>query len=252
MQCEYYALEGLSDLVADDQEGAREPQSRSSKSTACCARCTTRAIRSRSRFRQQLEQHFGDKVYRTLIPRNVRLAEAPSYGVPALLCDAAPKARRPIWRSPPKCSLNGVRSERRMTMAKLKGLGRGLDALLGGDERPRRRATRWPRLPVARLQPGKYQPRTQMDRAGARRARRIDHDAGRDAADAGAAGRPAGATRSSRASAAGARRSWPDSRRCRCWCAMCPTRRRSRMALIENIQREDLNPLEEAAGHRSA
>jgi len=40
---------------------------------------------------QQLEVHFGDKVYRTLVPRNVRLAEAPSYGVPAVLWDATSK-----------------------------------------------------------------------------------------------------------------------------------------------------------------
>ena len=40
---------------------------------------------------QQLEEHFGDKVYRTLVPRNVRLAEAPSYGVPAVCWDAASK-----------------------------------------------------------------------------------------------------------------------------------------------------------------
>ena len=40
---------------------------------------------------QQLEDHFKDKVYRTLVPRNVRLAEAPSYGVPAVLWDATSK-----------------------------------------------------------------------------------------------------------------------------------------------------------------
>ena len=39
----------------------------------------------------QLEQHFGDKVYRTLVPRNVRLAEAPSYGAPAVVWDRASK-----------------------------------------------------------------------------------------------------------------------------------------------------------------
>ncbi len=39
----------------------------------------------------QLTQHFGDKVYRTVIPRNVRLAEAPSYGQPALAYDRASK-----------------------------------------------------------------------------------------------------------------------------------------------------------------
>jgi chromosome partitioning protein len=36
---------------------------------------------------QQLMKHFGDKVYRTVIPRNVRLAEAPSHGLPALIYD---------------------------------------------------------------------------------------------------------------------------------------------------------------------
>ena len=39
----------------------------------------------------QLESHFGDKVYRTVIPRNIRLAEAPSYGMPALLYDKGSK-----------------------------------------------------------------------------------------------------------------------------------------------------------------
>ena len=40
---------------------------------------------------RELETHFGDKVYRTVVPRNVRLAEAPSYGVPAVLWDAGSK-----------------------------------------------------------------------------------------------------------------------------------------------------------------
>ena len=39
----------------------------------------------------QLEQHFGDKVFKTLVPRNVRLAEAPSYGMAAVVWDRASK-----------------------------------------------------------------------------------------------------------------------------------------------------------------
>ena len=39
----------------------------------------------------QLEKHFGDKVFKTIIPRNVRLAEAPSYGVPGVIFDAGAK-----------------------------------------------------------------------------------------------------------------------------------------------------------------
>ena len=44
-------------------------------------------------FRQQpeLEQHFGDKVFKTIVPRNIRLAEAPSYGIPGVLFDKASK-----------------------------------------------------------------------------------------------------------------------------------------------------------------
>jgi chromosome partitioning protein len=39
----------------------------------------------------QLEKHFGDKVFKTIIPRNVRLAEAPSYGIPGVIFDSAAK-----------------------------------------------------------------------------------------------------------------------------------------------------------------
>jgi chromosome partitioning protein len=39
----------------------------------------------------QLEKHFGDKVFKTIIPRNVRLAEAPSYGIPGVIFDPAAK-----------------------------------------------------------------------------------------------------------------------------------------------------------------
>jgi chromosome partitioning protein len=40
---------------------------------------------------RELEEHFGDKVFRTLVPRNVRLAEAPSHGVPGVVWDAGSK-----------------------------------------------------------------------------------------------------------------------------------------------------------------
>jgi len=86
MQCEYYALEGLSDLVntirkvranlnADLQiEGLLRTMYDPRNSLA-------------QQVSEQLLQHFGDKVYRTVIPRNVRLAEAPSFGLPALYHD---------------------------------------------------------------------------------------------------------------------------------------------------------------------
>ena len=49
---------------------------------------------------RQLIKHFGDKVFRTIIPRNVRLAEAPSFGKPVLFTTRSRAARSPTWRWP--------------------------------------------------------------------------------------------------------------------------------------------------------
>src|SRR2546426_5525174 len=90
MQCEYYALEGLSDLVATIKRvrGHLNPQ----LEIAGLLRTMYDPRNTLSQqVSQKLEEHFGDKVYRTLVPRNVRLPEAPSYGVPAVLLDASSK-----------------------------------------------------------------------------------------------------------------------------------------------------------------
>lgn len=86
MQCEYYALEGLSDLVATIRKV------RSHLNPALQIEGLLRTMYDpRNTLAQQVSAqliaHFGDKVYRTVIPRNVRLAEAPSFGVPALKFD---------------------------------------------------------------------------------------------------------------------------------------------------------------------
>ena len=86
MQCEYYALEGLSDLVQTIK------QVRAHLNPGLQIEGLLRTMYDpRNTLAQQvsaqLVEHFGDKVYRTVIPRNVRLAEAPSYGVPALKFD---------------------------------------------------------------------------------------------------------------------------------------------------------------------
>ena len=86
MQCEYYALEGLSDLVATIKKV------RAHLNPALHIEGLLRTMYDpRNTLAQQVSaqliEHFGDKVYRTVIPRNVRLAEAPSFGVPALKFD---------------------------------------------------------------------------------------------------------------------------------------------------------------------
>ena len=90
MQCEYYALEGLSDLVATVKKVRThlnpELQIEGLLRTMYDPRNTLA-----QQVSEQLVSHFGDKVYRTVIPRNVRLAEAPSHGLPVMHFDRASK-----------------------------------------------------------------------------------------------------------------------------------------------------------------
>ena len=86
MQCEYYALEGLSALL-DTVEGIRT-RANPQLQIEGLLRTMYDARNSLSRdVSRQLIQYFGDKVYRTVVPRNVCLAEAPSHGLPVTLYD---------------------------------------------------------------------------------------------------------------------------------------------------------------------
>lgn len=90
MQCEYYALEGLTDLVTTLRKV------RANLNPALEIEGLLRTMyNSQSTLNQQvsaeLESHFSGKVYRTVIPRNVRLAEAPSYGKPVIAFDKTSK-----------------------------------------------------------------------------------------------------------------------------------------------------------------
>jgi chromosome partitioning protein len=90
MQCEYYALEGLSDLV----QTIKKVRAHLNPTLEIAGLLRTMYDPRNTLAQQvsdQLQQHFGDKVYRTVIPRNVRLAEAPSHGVPAMSFDRQSK-----------------------------------------------------------------------------------------------------------------------------------------------------------------
>ena len=86
VQCEYYALEGLSALL-DTVEKIRRILNRSLEVDGLLRTMYDPRNNLSGQVSQQLIKHFGDKVYSTVIPRNVRLAEAPSHGLPALLYD---------------------------------------------------------------------------------------------------------------------------------------------------------------------
>jgi len=84
MQCEYYALEGLTSLL-DTIEQVRSSVNPNLKIEGLLRTMYDPRNTLSNDVSTQLIEHFGDKVYRTIVPRNVRLAEAPSYGLPALL-----------------------------------------------------------------------------------------------------------------------------------------------------------------------
>ncbi len=86
LQCEFYALEGLSHLVK-----TIERVQKSFNPTLDIHGVVLTMYDNRNRLSGQVEadvrEHFGDKVYKTVIPRNVRLSEAPSFGLPAIVYD---------------------------------------------------------------------------------------------------------------------------------------------------------------------
>ena len=86
MQCEYYALEGLTALV-DTIEQIKAGPNPELEIDGILRTMFDPRNNLANEVSAQLIEHFRDKVFRTIIPRNVRLAEAPSYGKPALHYD---------------------------------------------------------------------------------------------------------------------------------------------------------------------
>lgn len=93
MQCEYYALEGLSDLISTVRRIYNEKNRQLRIITLLRVMYDSR-VTLQQQVSQQLDQHFGDKVFKTIIPRNVRLAEAPSYGMPGVVYDKNSKGAK--------------------------------------------------------------------------------------------------------------------------------------------------------------
>ena len=90
MQCEYYALEGLSDLVQTIKKVRAHLNPKLEIEGLLRTMYDPRNTLAQN-VTAELERHFGDKLFRTIIPRNVRLAEAPSHGLPALKLEAQSK-----------------------------------------------------------------------------------------------------------------------------------------------------------------
>ena len=90
MQCEYFALEGLTDLVNTIKQVHAHLNS-DLKIIGLLRVMFDPRITLQQQVADQLKEHFGDKVFNTVIPRNVRLAEAPSYGLPGVAFDPQAK-----------------------------------------------------------------------------------------------------------------------------------------------------------------
>ena len=223
----------------------------------------------------QLIEHFGEKVFRTMIPRNIRLAEAPSFGKPALFHDkesrgalaylalAGEMIRRdempagvPPYNPPIDSSGNSSMSGKKPSLgrglaelspllARRAGMPEAADLPSAGRRSAREPAAR----PAAARQVSAARGHAARVLG---RARRLDQVPGTGAADPGAPApgpRPPAsrsAMKSSPASGAGAPRRWRDSPEIPAIIRDVPDEAAVAMALIENIQREDLNPLEEA------
>lgn len=93
MQCEYFALEGLTDLVNTIRQihANLNPQL---KVIGLLRVMFDPRITLQQQVSDQLKSHFGDKVFNTVIPRNVRLAEAPSYSLPGVIFDPHAKGSK--------------------------------------------------------------------------------------------------------------------------------------------------------------
>ena len=90
MQCEYFALEGLTDLV----NTVKQVHANLNKDLAIIGLLRVMfdpRITLQQQVSEQLKNYYGDKVFNTVIPRNVRLAEAPSYGLPGVVFDPSLK-----------------------------------------------------------------------------------------------------------------------------------------------------------------
>jgi chromosome partitioning protein len=90
MQCEYFALEGLTDLVNTIKQ-VHANMNKDLKIIGLLRVMFDPRITLQLQVSDQLKAHFGDKVFDTVIPRNVRLAEAPSYGLPGVVFDPSAK-----------------------------------------------------------------------------------------------------------------------------------------------------------------
>ena len=257
LHCEYFALEGLADLV-----GTMRRVRAALNPALDIEGVLLTMFDERTNLGQQVandvRQFFKEKVFRTVIPRNVRLGEAPSHGMPVILYDVKSRGRRGVSRATSR-SRNAANAERpRRHEGTTRDRGHMHGKTPRSRQRPQRAHSRRARaahvaaveVDVDRLSPNDFQPRGQVDDA------RLDELA--QSIKANGVIQPivvrkvgdrfqiiAGERRWRAARGRPAARA---GRRARCRAGQ--ERSLLEMALIENIQRENLNPIDEALAYR--
>ena len=93
MQCEYYALEGIADLMTSIKMCSKRMNKRLKVEGIVLTMYDARANLT-TQVANELRKHLGDKVYSTVIPRSIRLSEAPSHGIPGVLYDKSNKGSK--------------------------------------------------------------------------------------------------------------------------------------------------------------
>ena len=93
IQCEYYALEGLSQLMSTIKQ-VKRLYNPVIELEGILLTMYDRRLKLTEQVEEEVKTHFPDKVYKTIIPRNVRLSEAPSFGMPALYFDPHSRGSR--------------------------------------------------------------------------------------------------------------------------------------------------------------
>lgn len=96
MQCEYFALEGLADLVNTIKQ-VHANLNPDLQIIGLLRVMYDPRVTLQAQVSDQLKAHFGDKVFDAVIPRNVRLAEAPSYGLPGVVFDPAARGAQSFF-----------------------------------------------------------------------------------------------------------------------------------------------------------